>query len=79
MYQDFCCYSDLKDVTMQRRKRRVIILSTTLPELEFSNGRQSFLAIKIHIGNNDLGSHLFWLIKKSYFELLTNLNIENYD
>ena len=79
MYQDFCCYSDLKDVTTRRRKRRVIVLSTAAPELEFYNGRRSFLAIEIHVGNSDLDSHLFWLIKKSYFELLTNLNIENYD
>ena len=36
-----------------------------MPELEFYNGRRSFLAIKIHVGNSDLGSQLFWLIKKS--------------
>ena len=76
MYQDFCCCSDLKDVKTRRRKRRVIILSTAAPELEFYNGRRSFLAIEIHVGNSDLDSHLFWLIKKSYFELLTKLNIE---
>ena len=29
------------------------------------NGRRSFLAIEIHVGNSDLGSHLFRLIKKS--------------
>ena len=33
----------------------------------------------IDVGNSDVDSQLFWLIKKSYFELLTNLNIENYD
>ena len=69
MYQDFCCYSDLKDITW-RRKKRVIILSTATLELEFCNGRESFLVIEIHVGNSDLDSHLFWLIKKSYFELL---------
>ena len=65
MYQEFCCYSDLKDVTKQRRKRRVIILSAAVPELEFYNGRRSFLAIDIHVANSDLDSHLFCLIKKS--------------
>ena len=79
MYQDFCCYSDLKDVTARRRKRGVIILSPAATKLELYNGRRSFLAIEIHVGDSDLDSHLFWLIKKSYFELLTNLNIENYD
>ena len=41
------------------------MLSTAAPELEFYNGRRSFLAIEIHVGNSDLGTHLFWLIKKS--------------
>ena len=36
-----------------------------MPELEFYDSRWNFLAIKIHVGNSDLGSHLFWLIKKS--------------
>ena len=36
-----------------------------MPELEFYNGRRSFLGIEIHVVNSDLGSHLFWLIKKS--------------
>ena len=59
--QEFCFYSDLKDNTMERRKRRVIILSTSMPELEFynGNGRWSFLAIEIHIVNSDPNSHLF--------------------
>ena len=65
MYQEFCCYSDLKDVTMLIRKRRVIILSTAVPKLEFYSGRWSFLGIKIHVSNNDLDLHLFLLIKKS--------------
>ena len=51
MYQDFCCYNDLKDVTTRRRKRGVIILSPVARELEFYNGRRSFLAIEIHVGN----------------------------
>ena len=55
MYQGFCCYNDFKDVAILRRKRRVIILSTATPELEFNSGRQSFLVIEIHIGNSDLG------------------------
>ena len=50
---------------MLRRKRKVTILSTAAPELEFYSGRRSFLAIEIHVGNSDLGSHLFLLIKKS--------------
>ena len=47
MYQDFCCYSDLKDVTTRRRKRRVPEF-TAAPELEFCNGRRSFLASPYH-------------------------------
>ena len=63
MYQEFRCYSDLKDVAMLRRKRRVFIVSTATPELEFYSGRRSFLAIKIHVGSSDLG--LFLLFNKS--------------
>ena len=59
MYQEFCCYSDLKDVATQRIKKRVITLSTVAPELELYSGRQSFLAIKIHVGKSDLDSNLF--------------------
>ena len=59
MYQEFCCYKDLKDVTTLRRKRRVIVLSTAAPELELYNDRRSFLGIEIHVGNSDVGSHLF--------------------
>ena len=58
MYQEVCSYSDLKSVTTQRIKRRVIILSTAAPGLEFYSGRQSFFAIEIQVGNSDLDSNL---------------------
>ena len=66
IYQEFCCYSDLKDVTMRRRKRRVIILSTAVPELEFYNvidGASCWS--KFTLVTSDLDSHLFGSIKKS--------------
>ena len=79
MYQEFCCYSHLKDITMLRRKRKVIILSTATPELEFYNGRQSFLAIKFTLVTVILAHTCFDWLRRASFELLTNLNIENYD
>ena len=54
---------------MLRRKRRVIILTTAAPELEFYNGR--FLAIETHVGSSDLGSHFFWLIKNSVIWIIS--------
>ena len=54
--QEFCFYINLKDNTVRRRKRRVIILSTSTSELEFynGNGRWSSPAIEIHVGTSDL-------------------------
>ena len=69
MYQEFCCYCDLEDVATLGRKRRVLILSTVVPELEFYSCRQSFLAIEIHVGNSNLGPHLRLLIKKSLIRI----------
>ena len=67
MYQEFCCYSHLHE----EKKRWATILSTAAAELEFYNGRQSFLAIKIHVGNSHLDSHLFneflWITIKNFF------------
>ena len=79
MYQEFCYYSHLKDVTMLRRKRRVIILSTAAPESEFYNGRQSFLAMKFTLVTAISAHTCFDWLKRASFELLKNLNIQNYD
>ena len=49
---------DRVNVTTLRRKRIIITLSTTMPKLVFYNGRRSFMAIKIHVVNSDLDSHL---------------------
>ena len=79
MYQESCCYSPLKDVTTLRRKRRVIILSTAAPELEFYNGRRSFLAMKFTLVTAISAHTCFDWLRRASFELLTNVNIENDD
>ena len=53
---------------MQKKNKSDIIFSTPAQELEFYNGRLSFLAIEINVGNSDLDSHLFneflWIVIK---------------
>ena len=61
MYQEFCCYSDLKDINAKKKKESDSTLHCHV-RIRVLNGKQSFLTIKIHVSKNDLDSHLFWSI-----------------
>ena len=50
MYQEFCCYSNLK-VTMLRRKRRMIILSNVTPELRVLQCETETCKLSFGFGN----------------------------